>query len=166
MQVIYLKKFLKLIFLIFISCFLLTSCNIAFPIDGLKGKKPNNFYYTNLLAKNITLEKQYKVTISETNFYKGSEINKKDKELIKHFITLLKKENFKTLEKKPKSKPLYKIFFTFEKDKYIINVYNKQYISVYPFDGNFPMDYIDMNNIPEAYNLYNLCNFLFNKQYK
>ncbi|WP_045516751.1 DUF4883 family protein, partial [Clostridium sporogenes] len=47
--------------------------------------------------------------------------------------------------------------------KYIINVYNKQYISVYPFDGNFPMDYIDMNNIPEAYNLYNLCNFLFNK---
>ncbi|HID0886129.1 TPA: DUF4883 family protein, partial [Clostridium botulinum] len=70
---------------------------------------------------------------------------------------------FKTLEKKPESKPLYKIFFTFEKDKYIINVYNKQYISVYPFDGNFSMDYIDMNNIPEAYNLYNLCNFLFNK---
>ncbi|HID0857122.1 TPA: DUF4883 family protein, partial [Clostridium botulinum] len=31
------------------------------------------------------------------------------------------------------------------------------------FDGNFPMDYIDMSNIPEAYNLYNLCNFLFNK---
>ncbi|HID0854230.1 TPA: DUF4883 family protein, partial [Clostridium botulinum] len=83
--------------------------------------------------------------------------------LIKHFITLLKKENFKTLEKKSESKPLYKIFFTFEKDKYIINVYNKQYISVYPFDGNFPMDYIDMSNIPEAYNLYNLCNFLFNK---
>nr|WP_279285013.1 hypothetical protein [Clostridium sporogenes] len=25
------------------------------------------------------------------------------------------------------------------------------------------MDYIDMSNIPEAYNLYNLCNFLFNK---
>lgn len=160
---IYLKKFLKLIFLISISCFLLTSCNIVLPIDGLKGKKPNNFYYTNLLAKNITLEKQYKVTILETNFYKGSEINKKDKELIKHFITLLKKENFKTLEQKPESKPLYKIFFTFEKDKYIINVYNKQYISVYPFDGNFSMDYIDMNNIPEAYNLYNLCNFLFNK---
>ena len=119
------KKFLKLIFLISISCFLLTSCNIVFPIDGLKGKKPNNFYYTNLLAKNITLEKQYKITILETNFYKGSEINKKD--------------------------------------KYIINVYNKQYISVYPFDGNFSMDYIDMSNIPEAYNLYNLCNFLFNK---
>ncbi|NFE81981.1 DUF4883 family protein, partial [Clostridium sporogenes] len=112
------KKFLKLIFLIFISCFLLTSCNIVFPIDGLNGKKPNNFYYTNLLAKNITLEKQYKVTILETNFYKGSEINEKDKELIKHFITLLKKENFKTLEKKPESKPLYNLFFTSEKDKY------------------------------------------------
>ncbi|EJO5348014.1 DUF4883 family protein [Clostridium botulinum] len=157
------KKFIKLISLICISCFLLTACNIVFPIDLLKGKKPNDFYYTNLLAKNLNIEKECKVTILETNFYKGSEINKKDKELIKHFISLLKKQNFKTLEKKQTSKPVYKIFFTFEKDKYIINVYNKQYISIQPFDGDFSMDYIDMTNIPEAYNLYNLCNFLFNK---
>ncbi len=84
-----------------------------FPIDGLKGKKPNNFYYTNLLAKNMTFEKEYKVTILETNFYKGKEISKKDKETIKYFTTLLRKQNFKTLEKKPESKPLYKIFFYF-----------------------------------------------------
>ncbi|MCR1933600.1 DUF4883 family protein [Clostridium tepidum] len=160
---IYLKKFFNLIILIFISCFFLTSCNIVFPIDGLKGKKPNNFYYTNLLAKNMTFEKEYKVTILETNFYKGKEISKKDKETIKYFTTLLRKQNFKTLEKKPESKPLYKIFFTFKKDKYIINIYNKQYISVHPFDGDFPMDYIDMSSIPEAYNLYNLCDFLFSK---
>ncbi|WP_353505355.1 DUF4883 family protein [Clostridium sp. Marseille-Q2269] len=157
------KKIFKILFLICIPCFLLTSCNITFPIDSVKGKKPTNFYYTNLLAKNITLEKEYKVTILETNFYKGIEINRKDKELIKNFVSLLRKQNFKTSVKNLESKPIYKIFFTFKKDKYIINVFNKQYISIHPFDGDFPTDYIDMTNIPEAYNLYNLCNFLFNK---
>ncbi len=63
----------------------------------------------------MTLEKEYKVTILETNFYKGLEINKKDKELIKHFITLLKKENFKTLEKNRNQSHYIKYFLHLKK---------------------------------------------------
>lgn len=158
------KKALNITLLTIFLCFILSGCNLVIPIDTLKGKKPNNFYYTNLLAKNLALEKNYKCTVLETNFYKGKEFNEEDRKLLENFFKLLNKNNFINKPKDLKEKPLYKIFFTFKKSKYIINIYNEKYISVQPFDGDYTMDYIDIQNIPEAYNLYNLSKFMFHKQ--
>ncbi|WP_275935971.1 DUF4883 family protein [Clostridium haemolyticum] len=64
-------------------------------------------------------------------------------------------------------KPKYKIFFSFpqSKERYVLNVYNSEYLSVHPWDGNFPMDYISTKNIPYRFSIYNLCkNAFFSKQ--
>lgn len=122
--------------------------------------KPNNYYYTNNLAKNLTLETEFKVKLLDTNFYKEKDLSKEDVDTIKNFAKSLKKSNFIDKPKELPDKPLYKIFLTFSKDKYVINVYNEKYIAVYPWDGSYTMDYVDMDGIQTLYNLFGLCKYL------
>lgn len=124
-------------------------------------KKPNNFYYTNNFAKNLTLESSFKANALDTNFYKEKELSKEDVDTIKSFTKALKKANFIEKPKELPDKPSYKLFFTFSKEKYVINIYNERYIAIHPWDGIYPMDYIDMNGIQPLYNLFNLCEYLY-----
>jgi hypothetical protein len=158
------KKFILLCTLIIISI-LLIGCN--YNINDLSNiifnpNKPNNFYYTNILAKNLALETSCKVTILDTNFYKEKELNKDNINIIRYLLKNLNKNNFISKPKALTSKPIYKIYLTFSKDKFVINVYSDKYIAIYPWDGNYPMDYIDMKGIPASLNLYSLCKYLFN----
>jgi hypothetical protein len=127
-------------------------------------KKPNNFYYTNNLAKNLTLESSFKINLLDTNFYKEKELSKEDIDTVKKFTKALKKPNFIEKPKDLPEKPAYKLFFTFSKEKYVVNVYDEKYLSVQPWDGNYSMDYIDMEGIQPLYNLFGLCNYIIPKQ--
>lgn len=155
--------------LLLIIIFLFSSCkfNVGYyTVDNFSvaKKKPYNFYYTNLLAKNLTLETSCKVNIIDTNFYKDKEFSSEDVNTIKNFMKALKKDNF--LNEKPSDlpeKPYYKIFFTFSKEKYVINVYNEKYISIYPYDGSYPMDFLTIDGIYASCNVYNLCKYLIPK---
>lgn len=123
--------------------------------------KPNNFYYTNILAKNLTLESSCKCTIIDTNFFKEKELAKDNVDIIRNMLKNLNKNNFISQPKDLPSKPAYKIILEFNKDKLLINVYNEKYLAIYPWDGNYPMDFIDTTGIPLSLNLYNLCKFIF-----
>lgn len=123
-------------------------------------KKPNNYYYTNNVIKYLTLDSNIKVKLLDTNFYKEKELSQEDIETIKSFSKALKKVNFIEKPKELSRKPAYKLFFTFNKEKYIINVYNEKYIAVYPWDGTYSMDYVDMSGTQNLYNLYGLCKYL------
>lgn len=129
-------------------------------------KKPNDYYYTNLLAKNLALYKTYECRVLDTNFYKTEMLNKDDINTVKDFLRQLKKPNFLTVPQGIKTEPEYKIFFNFpeSKEKYVINIYNSQYISIQPWDGDFQLDYIDMTKIPLRYNLYSLAKNAFIKE--
>lgn len=155
------RKLLSSFFIILICSFMLMGCVKEIPLDLLNKNKPNNFYYTNILAKNITLEKNYKCIVMESNFFKEKELSNENKIIIENFLKLLNKKNFTNKPKDLPKNPTYKIFFKFKDSKYIINIYNEKYISVYPFDGKYPMDYIYIYDIPAAYNLLNLCNYIF-----
>lgn len=132
----------------------------------LNRKKPNNYYYTNLLAKNLTLSENYEVRVLDTNFYKIEYLTEEDVAIVNNFIKELRKPNFISKPVFLEEKPKYKIFFTFpsSKEKYIINVYDNEYISVYPWDGEFTMDYISMKNVVPRYNLYSLGKNSFIKE--
>jgi hypothetical protein len=132
----------------------------------LNRKKPNNYYYTNLLAKNLTLNEDVNVRVLDTNFYKTESFNNEDIESIKSFLKELRKPNFISKPVFLTQKPEYKIFFDFTKinEKYVINIYNNEYISVQPWDGDFSMDYINMKNISPRYNLYSLGKNAFVKE--
>lgn len=161
------KKFnyFVLIITILVLIFSLAGCSFAignYKVDNLSvsKKKPNNFYYTNLLAKNLTLSSSCKAIVLDTNFYKEKDLVKEDVDTIKKFTKELNKQNFVDKPSDLPAKPIYKLYFTFDKEKYIINVYNERYLSIYPWDGNYPMDYIDMNSISPSNNINSLCKYL------
>lgn len=131
----------------------------------LNRKKPNNFYHTNLLAKNLTLSNDCKITVLDTNFYKTKKLSKEDIETTKKFLKELRKPNFVARPVSLNQKPKYKIFFSFKNNsnKYVINIYDSQYISTHPWDSSFEMDYINMKTIPLRFNLYSLCKNTFSK---
>jgi hypothetical protein len=158
---IYLKKG-SLIFLILILI-------LGIFVGGnlyLNMKKPTNFYYTNLLAKNLTLCSNYEVKLLDTNFYKTESITLENVDIVKSFLKELRKSNFIPKPVTISNKPKYKIFFTFfdTGEKYVINIYDDQYASIYPWDGSFSMDYINMKDIPLRYNLYSLGKNVFVKE--
>jgi hypothetical protein len=159
--VVRLKKILLSLYTLFIISVLFAGCNYKFNNISLNKNKPNNFYYTNILAKNLTLDSSVKCTVVDTNFFKEKDLPKENIDTVKLMLNVLNKNNFISKPKDIPEKPVYKIFFTFNKEKLIINVYNEKYLSIYPWDGNFPMDYIDMTGIPASLNLYSLCKFIF-----
>lgn len=147
------KNKLKLINIILILAVLLSSCSIYTQ------KKPNSSYYTELLKKALS-SGQYSGYILDTNFYRQESISPDEILTIKNFLNDVKKNNF--VKKSPifNNKPEFRMYLTFSKEKYIINIYNERYISIFPWDGDFNMDYIDMKGINTSVNLYNLSKFI------
>jgi hypothetical protein len=87
-----------------------------------------------------------------------------DADTITDIATMFKSLNGKNFISRPNklpAKPAYKILLIFKQQKLLVNVYNQQYISVYPWDGEYPMDYIITSKIPISLNLYNLGNYMF-----
>ena len=155
------KKFLYSLYTLFIISVLFVGCNYKFNDINFNKNKPNNFYYTNILAKNLTLDSSVKCTALDTNFYKEKNLQNENINAVKLMLKSLNKNNFISKPKDIPQKPTYKIFFTFNKEKLVINVYNEKYLSIYPWDGSYPMDYIDMTGVPASLNLHNLCEFIF-----
>jgi hypothetical protein len=158
------KKLLYIIILLFVPVIFM-GCTIkigSYTVNNLTvtKKKSNNFYYTNNLAKHLTLDSSTKIKLLDTNFYKEKELSEEDIVIVKNFTKALKKPNFIEKPKELPERPAYKLFFTFSKEKYVVNVYDEKYISVYPWDGTYSMDYIDMEGIQPLYNIYGLCKYL------
>ena len=154
-------KYCKIIIIeiLLISCLgMFTGCSLRLPYKN--DAKPNSYYYTNLLAKDLSLEKGYKILAIDMNFYNEEAVNKGNIDTINGFIHALKDKNFIKKPKDLPSKPLYKMIFTFSKDKFVVNVYNENYISIFPWDGNYSMDYISMTDLPVSYNLLNLSKYI------
>lgn len=152
---------MKKLSIIFIIVFLFTGCTNYSNIVELNHKKPNNFYYTEILLKNLTSEKAEKCTIVETNFHKEKQLNNGNISDITKMLQSLDNKDFISVPKDLPAKPIYKIIFSFHDQKLLINIYNEKYISVYPWDGNYKMDYISVSKIPLSLNPCNLGNYVF-----
>ncbi|MFT8315819.1 MAG: DUF4883 family protein [Clostridium sp.] len=153
----------KLIYIgiIIIIVFSFTGCSLSSNSNSfLNPKKPYNFYYTNLLTRDIELENSFLGIVLDTNFYKEQTFTSEQNATAKNFILHLHRNDFISKPKDLPAKPPYKIYFTFKTDKYVLEIYNEKYISVYPWDGSYDKDYVDMSNIPTSYNLYYLCKYI------
>ncbi len=146
-----------------IIVFLLITVLFSSCSNPINSKKSNKYYYTNLVAKHLVKDNKINGTVMDTNFYKEINLSSEDISTIKSFIKTLKGNNFINAPKDLPKKPEYKIYLNFQKAKYVINVYNEKYIAIYPWDGNFPMDYIDMTGVYLSNNLYGMCKNIFPK---
>lgn len=141
----------------------LFGCNYNLGKSILVKSKPNNYYYTNLLMKDLSLEKPEQLYALYMNFYKKKDFSKEDLSTLVEFFNSLNNNSFIEKPENLPDKPLYKIFLTFSQNKYIINVYNENFISIYPWDGAYSMDYLDTSKMYKAYNPYGLCKYLIPK---
>ena len=60
----------------------------------------------------------------------------------------------------------YKLIIEFSdksNDKYVINIFDKNTVTLFPWDGNLQEDMINMDNIPARDNLYSFCIYIINK---
>ena len=141
----------------------LFGCKYNFDKSIFIKSKPNNYYYTKLLINDLSLEAPTELYALYMNFYKKKDFSKEDLSTFAQFFNSLKNNNFIDKPANLPAKPLYKIFLTFNENKYAINVYNERFISIYPWDGAYNMDYIDTSKMYKAYNLYGLCKYLIPK---
>ena len=64
------------------------------------------------------------------------------------------------------AKVKYKLIIQFDdnsNDKYVINVYDKNTVTLFPWDGNLQEDIITMDNVPARDNIYSFCVYIINK---
>lgn len=156
------KKYILIIICIFFSLDLF-GCSYKINKNIFTKAKPNNYYYTDLLMKDLSLEKPTELYALYMNFYKKKDFSVEDLATFTEFFNSLNKDSFTQKPTGLAPKPMYKIFLTFSKNKYIINVYNENLISIYPWDGDYSMDYINAGKMYKAYNLYGLCKYLIPK---
>lgn len=108
----------------------------------------------------LSTEKPTEIYALYMNFYKEKDFDHEDLSIFSDFFNSLKNDSFIEKPADLPEKPLYKIFVSFSENKYIINLYNENFISIYPFDGDYKMDYINTSKMYKAYNLYGLCKYL------
>lgn len=136
-------------------------CSTGAPNFPSSGKKPSNSHYTNLLVKAINTDASCSVKIYETNLHKEKDLTKDGIESLRNFFKLLSSSNFIKAPSDIPQKPQYKIFVSIGCEKHVINVYSEKVISIYPWDGSYEMDFIDMSGIYTSYNLHGLCRHFF-----
>ncbi|WAG42462.1 DUF4883 family protein [Clostridium estertheticum] len=156
------KKYILLIMCISFSLSLF-GCKYNFNKSIFTKNKPSNYYYTKLLMNDLSSETPKELYALYMNFYKKKDFSKEDSTILVNFFNSLTNTSFIDKPTNLPAKPLYKIFLTFSKDKYVLNIYNERYISIYPWDGDYKMDYIDTSKMFKAYNLYGLCKYLIPK---
>lgn len=150
MIVIKAKKIILLTVLtIFLACF--CGCDN----ELLHKEKPFNFYYTNLLAGSFVKEKVIKVSLIDTVYYKNYSLNNSEISVLKNFLIHLEKHNYINRPSNLPSKPMYRFFLTFSKTKFVLDVYNKNYVTISPWDGYYSKDFLDITDIPSSCNPYN-----------
>ena len=156
------KKYILILICTFFSLSLF-GCNYKFSKSIFLKSKPSKYYYTNLLMKDLSLEKPQELYALYMNFYKKKDFSKEDLSTFAEFFNSLNNDSFIEKPENLPGKPVYKIFLNFSENKYVVNVYSENFVSIYPWDGSYSMDYIDTSKMYKAYNLYGLCKYLIPK---
>ena len=161
-------KYIKILLIFLIFPFFILSCNSNF-INTLKSplkiKKPSLSLYTNNLIKTINNSANSNLTISifYSKLGKNKTIPKEYIENISSFFNSLKPEYFldystSNLDTK---NPEYRLtVYLNEKSIFVIDILNDKYITIYPWDGSYEPDLIDISNLHTRTNLFNIADYL------
>lgn len=150
------KKFCTLISIFLISI-TLYSCKSSSIFD--LNSKPSNSFYTDGLKDLTSNSKDVHIKVLCLNYYKAKILSEQEKELVYVLTSLLKDDYFINKPEDLPSKVQYKVFLEDDTNKYVINVYSSQYISIHPWDGKYEEDFLDISNVFNSYNPYDLCKY-------
>ncbi|MGG5461588.1 DUF4883 family protein [Clostridium sp. B9] len=152
------KKLLILIITL-IMCVGLISCS---KNNFLNKEKPSLNYHTESLKEDLAKSKP-KVRILDMNIYSETVVNEEDIRIVKDLTDSLKDDNFLKEEDIPK-KPLYKFFIDVNSNKYVIDIYGDDFLTLYPWDSTLSKDFITLKDVPNAFKLEAFCQYAFDKK--
>lgn len=156
------KKYLY-IFTLIILLVIASGCNINYNEYPSFETKPGYNFYTNSLTSLLSREDDFQVMLLETNYSTELDVDTIGKDTLKDFFTSLSENSFitdKTILMDLPKIPIYKLYINTEDEKYVINIFSEDIVTIHPWDGLFSEDYINMVHSPKAYNLYGLCSYL------
>jgi hypothetical protein len=136
--------------------FILQSCSLTGPEYIHFDKKETPNFYINEINSKLLNGENYSIEIFNTNLYKRIKIEDSEKVILENFINSLANSNYIDNEKPTTLEP-YEMRIEFKDEKYIIKIYNETTITVFPWDGIYEEDLINMINVPERYNLLDFC---------
>lgn len=149
-------KKLKLLIIFLVIC-MLQGCSFNDPKYIHFGSKTDSAFYTKEVYSKILNNENFTMVLFNNNLYKNISIDSSENDVIKNFISSLSENNYPD-EKVPDETEPYEIRIEFtDGSKYVINVYNNELVSLYPWDGNYEEDVISMEGVPIHYNLYDFC---------
>lgn len=152
------KKFLLIELLLF-TVLIFSGCNAQ--LIYYNEKKPNIYYYTQNLCSLIDKTDNFSVVLFQSDLHKQIDVTKDAVPVLKNFINDIKAEDFIEKPDNLPEIPPYKLFINIGDTKYVVNIYNDSILSIHTWDGIFKEDFLTMENVHAAYNLYGLCKYIF-----
>ena len=147
----------KLIYIVLILVVVLQGCFLDDPKYVHIKEKGSLNYYSNEMYNEILEGEKYTIEVFYTDVSKTIQIDETESKVIENFMGSLKESNYKKYKQIDEAEA-YQIRIKFENGaKYIIKIYDEKRASVFPWDGIFNEDIIDMEGIPLRYNLYDFC---------
>lgn len=158
-------KYLKFIGILLLVT-ILSGCAFDNPKYISLRNKPNLYYYSNEIYEKIKNNESYSLKVFDVNFYEYHDVPEEDEDIIPSFLESLNIDNYVSDLSLEDEKVKYKLIIQFDNnsnDKYVINVYDKNSASLFPWDGNLQEDMITMDNVPIRDNIYSFCVYIINK---
>lgn len=164
---------------IFLIIMILPGCVFNKPEYIKNATKPNNSFYTKEVYSKLKHNEEFTLELFNPNLYKYYAIDKEDSDILLSFIESLTAENYLSSEDNAEDEtdadetsnnslkdllPKYKLSITFDNSKFIINVYSKELVTLYPWDGVYEEDIISLKNVSDHANIYEFCHYIENKQ--
>ncbi|MGL4991117.1 MAG: DUF4883 family protein [Sarcina sp.] len=100
------------------------------------------------------------IKIVEKTFYSKKTVDKKYTDF---FIEMLNNIDLNALTDPvlDEDNYLFKIYIELKDDKFMIDVYGDDVISIYPWDGTTPKKFVSISKFPLSIKAESLCNFIF-----
>ncbi|EOU1594143.1 DUF4883 family protein [Clostridium perfringens] len=153
------KKITKIFLITLCFSLILISCS---KINIPSKEKPSLNYHTKNLSELVS-KNNIKIRVLDMNIYSEVIVDNEDVRIIDDLLKSLKDSNFINEEPLP-NKPLYKNFIDLNSEKYVIDIYGDDLITLYPWDSDVRKDYLSLKDIPNSFKLEPFCQYVFNKK--
>jgi len=131
-------------------------------------EKPSKNYYINSLCSKLDIENETlnnaEISLLITNYYKYISLPEEHKESVISSIKSFENHTFEGDYDLSNKKPLFKYIIKTHGEKYIIDVFNDDFLTVYLWDGKYPKDMITMKDSYPYENLFQISQYIYGFQ--
>lgn len=150
------KKIIAILLLLLNSTFMI-GCNLSDAKYINFSKKPSNHYYTDELTKKILNNEEFSLYIFDKNLYKEIKVDNGESIILENFLNNLNTTNYLETSNLTDKKEPFRMKIVFKDNIFLLKIFNSEFITLSPWDGNYLEDIISMKDIPIGYNLFNFC---------